>query len=314
MNSQIEWNDKTFRVGGDSVNADYKYFCRKFENDQALMGSLSDNYFLAAVTSWAKNPKVNHDRVLHFNNNKLSENGCFKFSFFRNGKWNDVFVDRKIPVKKGPGGSGGTLPKYAKWVNPHDQKQGLASVHDFDWWCPLLEKAYAKINGGYEKITTGCSQAVLQGLTGGHALVTNSNQLDTDRLADYCKNYLCTAGNDRHINCPANELSVLNIIKDVELKDNSKVDLVEIRNSGNSKFWTGRFSDSDSQGWSNIVDPNIRCMKLDRRGRMKNVNDGRAFITFEDWQKQFELLRVCTFDLSREDPKPLVNVHVVNPY
>ena len=126
-------------------------------------------------------------------------------SFFRNGKWNDVFVDRKIPVKLGQKSS---LPKYAKWVNPHDKKAGLLAVHDFDWWCPLLEKAYAKINGGYDKIATGCAQAVLEGLTGGHALVTNANNLDCDRLADYCKNYLCTAGNEPHINCNANEFRI----------------------------------------------------------------------------------------------------------
>ena len=204
------------------------YFVYIILLDMRIKGSLTDGYFMAAVTSWAKNKLVNHDRVLHFNDNKLADNGCFKFrsglqeprspfksgcsqsvelciSFFRNGKWNDIFVDRKIPVKLGQKSS---LPKYAKWVNPHDKKAGLLAVHDFDWWCPLLEKAYAKINGGYDKIATGCAQAVLEGLTGGHALVTNANNLDCDRLADYCKNYLCTAGNEPHINCNANEFRI----------------------------------------------------------------------------------------------------------
>ena len=77
-----------------------------------------------------------------------------------------------------------------------------------------------------------------------------------------------------------NSKSVLNIIKDVELKDSSKVNLVEIRNPSGSSQWKGRFSDTDAQSWSNVVDPNIRCMKLDRKGRIKNANDGRSFITF----------------------------------
>ena len=62
--------------------------------------------------------------------------------------------------------------------------------------------------------------------------------------------------------------SVLNIIKDVELKDNSKVNLVEIRNPSGSSQWKGRFSDTDSQSWSNIVNPNIRCMKLGLVGNL----------------------------------------------
>jgi len=40
----IEWNDKTFRVGGETINADYRYFCRKFENDQALQVSHSQSF------------------------------------------------------------------------------------------------------------------------------------------------------------------------------------------------------------------------------------------------------------------------------
>ena len=66
-----------------------------------------------------------------------------------------------------------------------------------------------------------------------------------------------------------NSKSVLNIIKDVELKDNSKVNLVEIRNPSGSSQWKGRFSDTDSQSWSNVVDPNIRCMKLGLGGKAK---------------------------------------------
>jgi len=49
------------------------------ELDSQIKGSLTDGYFMAAVTSWAKNKLVNHDRVLHFNDNKLADNGCFKF-------------------------------------------------------------------------------------------------------------------------------------------------------------------------------------------------------------------------------------------
>ena len=45
--------------------------------------------------------------------------------------------------------------------------------------------------------------------------------------------------------------------------------MVEIRNPSGSSQWKGRFSDTDSQSWSNVVDPNIRCMKLGLGGKAK---------------------------------------------
>ena len=49
------------------------------------------------------------------------------------------------------------------------------------------------------------------------------------------------------------------------------MNLVEIRNPSGSSQWKGRFSDTDSQSWSNVVDPNIRCMKLGLVGKAKVI-------------------------------------------
>ena len=54
------------------------------------------------------------------------------FSFFQFGEWIDIHVDRRLPANRA---SDELKLLYSK-----------RSKNDLDWWCPLLEKAYAKEN------------------------------------------------------------------------------------------------------------------------------------------------------------------------
>ena len=54
------------------------------------------------------------------------------FSFFQFGEWVDIHVDRRLPANRA---SDASKLLYSK-----------RSKKDLDWWCPLLEKAYAKEN------------------------------------------------------------------------------------------------------------------------------------------------------------------------
>ena len=54
------------------------------------------------------------------------------FSFFQFGEWVDIHVDRRLPANRA---SDALKLLYSK-----------RSKKDLDWWCPLLEKAYAKEN------------------------------------------------------------------------------------------------------------------------------------------------------------------------
>ena len=58
--------------------------------------------------------------------------GGFRFKFSRLGEWVDVIIDDKLPTKRR--------------ARPSDTGE---------WWVPLTEKAYAKFNGGYEKLIGG---------------------------------------------------------------------------------------------------------------------------------------------------------------
>ena len=64
--------------------------------------------------------------------------------FFRMGEWVDIVVDDRLPTRK------------------------RAAPSDTDeWWVPLVEKAYAKFNGSYDKIIGGNTCWAMTDLTGG---------------------------------------------------------------------------------------------------------------------------------------------------
>ena len=66
------------------------------------------------------------------------------FKFFRMGEWVDIVVDDRLPTRK------------------------RAAPSDTDeWWVPLVEKAYAKFNGSYDKIIGGNTCWAMTDLTGG---------------------------------------------------------------------------------------------------------------------------------------------------
>ena len=60
------------------------------------------------------------------------------------GEWIDVAVDDRLPTKR----------------------RAAASKLN-EWWVPLVEKAYAKFNGSYDKISTGNTCRAMTDLTGG---------------------------------------------------------------------------------------------------------------------------------------------------
>jgi len=76
--------------------------------------------------------------------------GFAAFQFFKNGKWEGVVIDTRIPYNKDS-----QSPIYAKCADPNE------------YWVPLIEKAYAKLHGSYEALHGGSMAQALVDLTGG---------------------------------------------------------------------------------------------------------------------------------------------------
>jgi hypothetical protein len=110
-----------------------------FFNDKSArydfkQGDLNDTWFLAALASLTIHSN-NLFRVVCLDNKFGKEYaGIFHFRFWQDDKWVDVVVDDRLPIDR-----------YKKLIK-------LSSKDETEFWPALLEKAYAKLYGGYNKI------------------------------------------------------------------------------------------------------------------------------------------------------------------
>lgn len=83
-------------------------------------------------------------------NNGYNKNGVFRFYFWVKSRWVAVNIDDRLPARRWGRG-------YTTWST-------AVSAHNA-WWGPLFEKAFAKLDQNYERITSGSGQEALRTLT-----------------------------------------------------------------------------------------------------------------------------------------------------
>uniref|UniRef100_T1JFC5 Calpain catalytic domain-containing protein n=1 Tax=Strigamia maritima TaxID=126957 RepID=T1JFC5_STRMM len=111
-------------------------------------GSLGSCWLLAATSCIVSTPKL-MDRIVPpdqtFEHNYC---GLFRFRFWHFGDWLEVAIDDRLPTHNG-------------------KLMYLQSADSNEFWVSLLEKAYAKLYGSYERLSDSSMTEVFQDLTGG---------------------------------------------------------------------------------------------------------------------------------------------------
>jgi hypothetical protein len=128
--------------------------------EDVQQGSIGDCYFDAALAAVAK---VDPQAI----KNAITDNGdgTYTVRFFQDGQPVFVQVDNELYYDKNSG-----TEKYGKSTNPNEM------------WVSIMEKAYAKLKGGYENIGNGGSPgAVMTAITGKDSWYTSSNT-DSNQL------------------------------------------------------------------------------------------------------------------------------------
>ena len=230
-----------------------------------MQGLLGDCYFLSVLSVLSEKPQRIKNLFLSDKQNKF---GIYGMKICKNGEWKEVVVDDYIPCYKGD-------PAFSK-------------ANGNELWVILLEKAWAKLHGNYERIEAGFAENVMRDLTGAPTEVIETEEEDIfERVLKADENNWIMAASAGTTGASVDALEKLGLIgfhaygllKAVEIEDRfgDKVQLFQLRNPWGDFEWKGDWAD-DSEDWT----PESK-----KKVGWTNEDDGTFFMCLEDIKKYF---------------------------
>jgi hypothetical protein len=253
-----------------------------------IQGGLGDCYFLAAVSSIAEHPERLKRLFLSKRNHG---NGIYAVAMCLNGVWEEIILDDFAPcVRSG--------------------KLAFNTSKTKELWVVLLEKAWAKVHGGYLNIEAGLTREALRDLTGASAktyfLRQDPEGIWNRLMEGEHMNYIMTAGSDNlsggsdaYIKkigiCGSHAYSLLAVyqldnqygrLKRTQQGEKYTHRLVKLRNPWGQGEWKGKWNDHD---------PNWTPYLKQELGFTGKVEDGIFFMEWEDFIKYYSDVQICYF-------------------
>ncbi|XP_026047360.1 calpain-9 isoform X3 [Astatotilapia calliptera] len=218
--------------------------------------------------------------------------GCFTFRFWQYGQWEEVRIDDLLP----------TVDNNLIFLSSPERQE---------FWSALLEKAYAKLKGGYRALDMGFPHEAMVDMTGGVTEVLQVASLPRD-LPTFLRHLLVRGALINCANCQGplehrNELGImfrhayaLTAVDKVRTTLGTEY-LVRILNPWGNTEWEGPWSDFKGQEWKTV---SIEEQK--RLGRVSQ-EDGEFWMSVSDFRQNFEVMEVChlTEALSESGMLPL---------
>ncbi|CAE6476497.1 unnamed protein product [Rhizoctonia solani] len=221
------------------------------------------------------------------------EVGVYGFVFYRDSGWVDVIIDDFLYTR---------IPKYEElWQAQqdiyHNDKEKYEtrarigghtllfsrSTTENESWVPLLEKAYAKLNGDYEAIIRGSDAEAMEALTGGISThIPIKDILDVNKFWKV----LLNPNRDQLFGCSidnstASQITGLYTSHSYSVLEALEVNgkrFVRVRNPWGKSEWKGPWSDG-SKEWTN--EWLARLPEL----RHKFGDDGEFLMEYRDFLK-----------------------------
>ncbi|XP_037795287.1 calpain-B-like isoform X2 [Penaeus monodon] len=251
-------------------------------------GELGDCWLLAAVSNLTQNPRLFHVVVPRDQGFTHMYAGIFHFKFWQYGRWEEVVIDDMLPTY-------------------HNQLVFMHSKTDNEFWCALLEKAYAKLYGGYEALRGGNINESMVDLTGGVVEMVDLRNPPSNLFSVMKKAYRraalmgCAIEPDhpqvQSESILPNGLIVrhaysITRVTEVDIasaapKLQGKAELVRLHNPwGNETEWTGAWSDKSPE-WATI--------SADEKKRLGLTfdDDGEFWMSIKDFASNFTTLEIC---------------------
>ena len=216
-----------------------KIFNEKLNKDDIEIGEIKNEYFLSCLSILIDFPRL--ILQLFKTVNLPNDNNPIEIGMKIDGEWKIICIDDMIPVHK------------------NSNKPIFTNTKNDSLWGILLEKAYAKINGGYGNIIYGFPKEVFDCLTPFTNFFINAKKENKNSLwknIKECESYQCifTANVDDK-NDDNNKFGLVkgytvSLISSYEKEiNNENVKLIKLKNHFNNCCWNGDWSD-ESDLWN----------------------------------------------------------------
>ena len=272
-----------FKRASEIYTERYVLIADNMQMDDIVPGEIDDIYFLFSVQNLCKNPG-NINKLFVKGGKFFNPDGYYELLLFINGQPQIVIVDDYLPVKKGT--------NELIFAHSKPEKNEI--------WISLLEKAWAKVNGGYANIIGGTPMEALDFLTGFSSLSYDTENKDNDDLNEYkieivkqlqdcdIENSIiscttCTNVDVSGVGLNSGYTYNLLAIYQVQDKEGKNVYLFKLRNPWSKGEWNGDWSDKSSS-WDD---------KLKTQVGFINKEDGIFFMSDNDFFKFFKHVEIC---------------------
>lgn len=287
-NRRSQMNDFTWARADEYFSSGEVTVYETLDASDITQGALGDCYFLAAVSAIAEKPERLRRLFLVTEN---TGNGLFAVALCLNGIWEEIILDDFAPVTQ-------------------DNRLAFNSSGAEELWVVLLEKAWAKVHGGYLNIEAGLTREALRDLTGASAK-TYFTKKDPEglwvRLMEAeARNFVMTAGSDDLSGgsdayipkigiCGSHAYSLLAVYQLAEdgdsfvkvgAEDEYSVRLVKLRNPWGSGEWKGEWSDEDEK-WT----PELK----EALGFTGVSEDGIFFMSWDQFLIYYSDVQICYY-------------------
>ena len=142
---------------------------KNLEPGDIQQGILGDCYFLGSLMIMASTNWKLVQNLIVFDG--VQKYGFAVFQFFKDGHWQQVIIDTKLPCIEAtePANATETIQETSENKLLESQFTPLYGrcKSNGEFWVQLIEKAYAKLHGNYESIHGGHLGSALVDLTGG---------------------------------------------------------------------------------------------------------------------------------------------------
>jgi len=280
---QIDPDDIVWLRPADVFGPDFAMFEDKIEFDDVRQGSIGNCYFMASISALTENPQIIAEIFRHHD---VNSNGYYEICLKIDGLWNVVILDDFIPCSK--------RSKRPIFANPKGN----------ELWAILLEKAWAKINGGYINTVAGMASEVIECLTNFAYEYNSIGNLDESGGNDEKEalwDRIVVASNNDYIMTtalpPREGASKIGLVVGHEYTliegkqetiDGNDIRLLKIRNPWGSMRYTGEWCQNDPN-WTE---------EMKEKFGFQNTYDGEGefFIGWENFLYFFADVDICQIE------------------